>query len=82
MNKFLKIIFTILIILILIILAILVFLQLYKPKVYATQDQCETETKSSCTFYSCDIPIGQLYQKLCVNGRGSGWYNLQTKSND
>jgi hypothetical protein len=80
MTKTLKILFSLLVFILLIILAVIVFLMLYKPKVYASKDQCEADTKSTCTYYLCDIPLGQLYQKLCVNGPGSGWYDLRTKA--
>jgi len=46
-----------------------------KIKVFATKEQCEKEAGSDCIYYLCDIPLGDLYQKLCVNGLGSGWYS-------
>ncbi|TSC75236.1 MAG: hypothetical protein G01um101430_559 [Parcubacteria group bacterium Gr01-1014_30] len=47
------------------------------PKVFASKEQCEAETNSPCIRYLCDIPIGDLYQKLCTNGSGTGWYNAK-----
>ncbi len=44
-------------------------------KVFATKEQCEQKTKTNCIYYLCDIPIGDLYQKLCTRGHGSGWYS-------
>ena len=44
-------------------------------KVFANKEQCEKETGSNCIYYLCDIPFGDLYQKLCINGLGSGWYS-------
>ena len=46
-----------------------------QPKVFASNEQCEKETTSHCIHYLCDIPIGDVYQRLCTNGPGTGWYN-------
>ena len=46
-----------------------------KTKVFANNEQCEKETNYDCIYYLCDIPIGDLYQRLCVKGLGSGWYS-------
>lgn len=48
-----------------------------KPKVFASKEQCEAETNSACIHYLCDISIGDLYQQLCTNGPGTGWYNAK-----
>ena len=46
-------------------------------KVFTTKEQCEKETNSGCIYYLCDIPIGDLYQKLYTNGPDTGWYNAK-----
>ena len=46
-----------------------------QSKVFVSKEQCEQETSSKCIHYLCDIPVGDMYQQLCTNERGSGWYN-------
>ena len=46
-------------------------------KVFASKEQCEKETSSNCIYYLCDIPLGDLYKKLCTSWLGTGWYNAQ-----
>jgi len=76
-NKQILISFAIIFVIIVIVLGYFIFSKnTSKIKVFDTKEQCETETGSSCIYYLCDIPIGELYQKLCgKGGSGSGWYN-------
>ncbi|MDP1689414.1 MAG: hypothetical protein Q8L47_04810, partial [bacterium] len=45
-------------------------------KVFESKDQCEREAGSKCIYYLCDIPLGDIFQKICTQGDGSGWYNV------
>lgn len=42
---------------------------------YESKENCEVKTGSACIYYLCDIPIGVLYEKICQEGPGSGYYN-------
>lgn len=43
-----------------------------KIVVFSSQEECET-VNPSCIYYLCDIPLGNLYQSICVDGSGTGW---------
>lgn len=47
-----------------------------KSRLFLTREECERETKSNCHSYICDIPLGEVYQLLCKDGKGEvGWFS-------
>ncbi|KKQ84423.1 MAG: hypothetical protein UT08_C0018G0029 [Candidatus Woesebacteria bacterium GW2011_GWB1_38_8] len=42
---------------------------------FETQEDCESKLEHKCIYYLCDIPLGEVYQRLCNQGQGSGWYS-------
>ena len=42
---------------------------------FEIQEDCESKLSHKCIYYLCDIPLGEVYQRLCNQGSGSGWYS-------
>src|SRR3990172_12307598 len=42
---------------------------------FETQEDCESKLSHQCIYYLCDIPLGEVYQRLCNQGPGPGWYS-------